>query len=100
MAHCEAQGDRIALIDPPLFDSQPDVIDFGEIQSWRRRFDFSYAALYYPWLLVYDPLARGVTGDRAVLPSGHVAGLIARTDLESGVHRPPANAELRLGRTR
>ena len=29
----------------------PDLID------WRNQFDAKYAALYYPWLQVPDPLA-------------------------------------------
>jgi hypothetical protein len=41
--------------------------------------------MYYPWLVV------GQGGERVVPASGHVAGLIARTDLSQGVHRAPAN---------
>jgi phage tail sheath protein FI len=44
--------------------------------------------MYYPWLVT------GEAGDRLVPPSGHVAGLIARTDLSQGVHRAPANHAL------
>jgi uncharacterized protein len=82
--HCEEQRDRIALLDPP----GPDV-DVGQIQAWRARFDSKYAALYHPWVLVFDPLTAGRV--RAVPPSGHVAGVCARTDLTIGVHNAPAN---------
>lgn len=51
--------------------------------------DTSYAAQYYPWIWVYDPYSRD---DVVIPPTGHVAGIIARTDLEQGVHKPPANA--------
>jgi phage tail sheath protein FI len=95
VAHCEAQSDRIALIDPPVLSAQADVVDIGEIQSWRQRFDSKYAALYYPWMLVYDPLRLHGQVVRAIPPSGHVAGIFARTDIETGVHKAPANAELR-----
>jgi phage tail sheath protein FI len=90
VAHCEDQRDRIALLDPPLGNS--GVLDVGRIQAWRARFDSSYAAMYYPWVLVYGPTRTGLV--RAVPPSGHVAGIYARTDLAAGVHRPPANQEL------
>jgi phage tail sheath protein FI len=74
-------GYRVALLDPPEASLSIDAI-----QTWRQRFDTSYAALYYPWLVISD-----TTGARNVPPSGHVAGLIARTDLSSGPHRAPAN---------
>jgi Bacteriophage tail sheath protein len=87
--HCEKLRDRIALIDPPTLDA-----DIGDVQSWRQRFDSSYAALYYPWTLVYDPLHLAGAVVRAIPPSGHVAGVYARTDLGPGVHAAPANVEL------
>ncbi|MET0341101.1 MAG: hypothetical protein ABW252_08860, partial [Polyangiales bacterium] len=59
----------------------------------RRETDSSYAAAYYPWLLVVDPFQR--EGPLcAVPPSGCMAGVYARTDLTLGVHRPPANVPL------
>jgi len=94
VAHCEKRKDRIALIDPPLRPAQSDAADLGEIQSWRERFDSTYAALYFPWLLVYDPLHVAGAIVRAVPPSGHVAGAYAHTDLTAGVHVAPANDEL------
>ena len=86
VAHCEERRDRIAILDAP-----PST-DLGQIQAWRARFDSKYAALYYPWVLVHEPRARALV--RAVPPSGHVAGVYARVDIESGVHRAPANEEL------
>lgn len=44
-------------------------------------------ALYFPW--VHVPQAGGST--RPVPPCGHVAGMIARTDRQAGVFKPPAN---------
>jgi phage tail sheath protein FI len=89
--HCETLRDRIAVLDPPLQPGQADLVDLGEIVAWRQRFDSKYAALYYPWLLVYDPLRLGGEVVRAIPPSGHVAGIFARTDLREGVHKAPAN---------
>jgi uncharacterized protein len=76
---CENLKDRFALLDlPPLKDIE-------EVRKWRRRYDSSYAALYYPWI--------GLSGqERAHMPpSGHVAGIVARCDTEVGVHKAPAN---------
>ena len=84
--HCEQLHDRVALLDPP-FDA-----DIGEVESWRARFDSKYAALHYPWVLVYDADSPSLV--RALPPSGHVAGVCARVDLSLGVWVAPANQEL------
>ena len=90
VAHCEKLRDRMALLDPPNF--RPT--ERGEIETWRRRFDTKYAALYFPWITVLDPQnPRALTRD--LPPSGHVAGIWARSDLAVGVHKAPANEELR-----
>lgn len=88
--HCERMKDRIALLDPPNFNAAQRA----EIESWRRRFDSSYAALYYPWIVVVDPAPRGSNIVRAIPPSGHVLGIYARSDRNTGVHKAPANEEL------
>lgn len=47
-----------------------------------------YAAFYYPRIVIREP----VSGQRAVVPpSGHIAGVWARTDATRGVHKAPAN---------
>ncbi len=46
-----------------------------------------YAATYFPWLVTVDP----VTGAQVTTPpSGHLAGVWARTDGTRGVHKAPA----------
>lgn len=87
VAQCIRQRDRTAIIDPPDLQSRE------ALQSWRNSAPGSaFAAVYHPWLLVADPDAPGDT--LLVPPSGHVAGLYARTEAEDGVHRAPANREL------
>ncbi len=58
------------------------------------RDETGYGASYGPWLVVENPLSTGPY-DRYVIapPSGHVAGVIAHTDLRAGggVHKAPAN---------
>jgi uncharacterized protein len=106
--YCEQQQRCIALLDPPVqpgggrnelgpygvMAGAPTVLTVAEIQSWRRRFDSKYAALYYPQVLVYDPLKLGGQVVRAIPPCGHIAGIFARVDSQVGVHRAPANEEL------
>ncbi|KIF75176.1 tail protein [Streptomyces sp. 150FB] len=89
IAHCELMGDRLAVIDPP------PGLNARQIQVWRQEtagYDSKYAALYYPWIKVFDP-ASGQT--QMVPPSGHVAGIWARNDFERGVHKAPANEVVR-----
>ncbi|MFD5753286.1 phage tail sheath family protein [Streptomyces sp. NPDC127033] len=89
IAHCELMGDRLAIIDPP------PGLNARDIRVWRREtsnYDSKYAALYYPWIKVFDP-AGGKT--RLIPPSGHVAGIWARNDFERGVHKAPANEVVR-----
>ncbi|HSF43592.1 MAG TPA: phage tail sheath subtilisin-like domain-containing protein [Thermoanaerobaculia bacterium] len=95
VAHCETLHDRVALLDPPRFEETDEASSLGAVQAWRARFDSSFAALYYPWVRVADPRARHGGLTRELPPSGHVAGLVARTDLAAGVHKAPANEELR-----
>lgn len=90
---CEMQKRCIALLDPPV-QAQGVVLSVEQIQAWRQRFNSKYAALYYPQLLVYDPLKLGGQLVRAIPPCGHVAGMFAHVDSETGVHRAPANEEL------
>jgi phage tail sheath protein FI len=89
IAHCELLSDRVAIIDPP------PGLNSQQIKEWRSEYagyDSKYAALYWPWLQVMDP----VSGNRVNLPpSGHVAGVWTRNDDTRGVHKAPANEVLR-----
>jgi hypothetical protein len=88
IGHCERLKDRIAVLDPRPEDRNPQAV-----VDWRRPLDSSYAALYYPWLRVPDPLRLDGTL-RTIPPSGHIAGLYARVENSSGPHQPPANERL------
>jgi phage tail sheath protein FI len=90
IAHCERQGDRVAIIDAP-----PDLTP-QEVKKWRMDvagYDSNYAALYYPWIQVMDPVTNQPIN---IPPSGHVAGIWGRNDATRGVHKAPAN-EVVLG---
>jgi len=86
ITHCEQLKDRFAILDPQ------DDLDIEGIQAFRERFDTKYAALYYPWVVVNDPSTSQFV---ETPPSGHIAGIYARTDTERGVHKAPANAVIR-----
>lgn len=89
---CEAKNDRFALLDPTPAMAEDTAQGVALALEWRSRFDTRNAALYFPWLVVADPL--GVAPTRRVPPCGHVAGLAAQLDLSIGVHRAPANRVL------
>lgn len=97
IAHAEKYRYRIAVVDPARGSSLSDV------RSFRSRFDSKHAALYYPWIEIADPDAPAVAGQPAgkllLPPSGFIAGIYARSDVERGVHKAPAN-ELVRGLTR
>jgi uncharacterized protein len=88
-AHCELMGDRMAILDPP------PGLGPQQVKEWRVEkagYDSKYAALYYPWISVFDP----ATGrNQLVPPSGHMAGIWARNDDTRGVHKAPANEVVR-----
>lgn len=94
LAHCESLRDRVAVLDPPYGTAADPRRGLSPVRAWRRRFDSSFGALYYPWAMVSDPLRLGGAPARPIPPSGHVAGYIARSDLAIGVHKAPANGAL------
>ena len=90
IAHAERRrAYRIAVIDAP-----PDRIP-GDIRQDRGKIDSKYAALYYPWVVVANPLAvpgrDDIPKEIALPPSGFVCGIYARNDSLRGVHKAPAN---------
>ncbi|HVL99047.1 MAG TPA: phage tail sheath subtilisin-like domain-containing protein [Egibacteraceae bacterium] len=89
IAHCELMGDRIAILDPP------PGLNAQQIREWRvdkAGYDSKFAALYWPWIKVFDP----ASGDNVfVPPSGAMAGIWGRNDDTRGVHKAPANEVVR-----
>lgn len=82
--HCETAGDRFAILDSRLGDSNDDVWE-----QWSA-IDGKNGAIYYPWVKVH-----GFGGGTVLVPpSGYVAGVYSRTDGARGVHKAPANEVL------
>lgn len=93
LGHAENLKYRIAIVDGP------ENASLNEIRKFRGRFDSKYGAIYHPWIEVLDPLerpAQGAPPRRLKLPPcGFVAGIYARSDIERGVHKAPANEVIR-----
>ena len=87
VAHCENLGSRFAILDLP-----PDKTKVQDVLAYRDIFDTSYAAMYNPWVQVFDPLEKR---NIFIPPSGSIAGVYARSDNTRGVEKAPANEVLR-----
>jgi phage tail sheath protein FI len=119
LAHCERLGDRVAILDSvaEITDSEPltrvatvgvpKPADGGDADGGKkpvakaptggepaglRPRQSDYGTFYAPWIVVRDPLSGDVV---STPPSGHVAGVWARTDGTRGVHKAPANEPIR-----
>jgi phage tail sheath protein FI len=92
ITRCENNKYRFAVLDSPSGLAQMGTIDprSGLVPPGGRA--TQYAAFYYPWIRVLD----AETGARKfVPPGGHVIGIYARTDIERGVFKAPANEIVR-----
>jgi len=89
VAHCEGLRNRFGILDS-VMDANPH--DQIETQRESVTSELGYVALYYPWIVALNPK----TGNNDTWPpSGHIAGCYARTDAQRGVHKAPANANIR-----
>jgi len=96
-----SQLDRLVLLDVPSDQSGKTLTPAGAL-AWTEavlpaRSDSASrraAAVYYPGLLVPDPLGGLTAPLRTLPPSGHVAGVISRLDRERGAYITPANVVL------
>ena len=92
--HCEDLGDRFAILDgvqdkDPLKPGNPLLTQRAGLLSVN-----GFGALYWPWIVIRDP--GSTTGQTIpVPPSGHIAGIMARCDSTVGVHKAPANEQIR-----
>jgi phage tail sheath protein FI len=82
ITHCERMRYRIAVLD------SVNTHALSEVRAYRAGVDSTYAALYYPWVQLLDPITEAEIN---LPPSGFVAGIYARNDIERGVHKAPAN---------
>jgi len=85
VAHCEKAKDRFAIIQSSRNDASNLSDLFPDVDS-------KYAGLYMPWINVPDPLTNS---EKLIPPGGYIAGIYARSDVERGVHKAPANEAVR-----
>jgi phage tail sheath protein FI len=88
ISHCAQQGNRMAILDPP------PGMTVQQVKEWRSdvaMYDSAFAAMYYPWIKVENLGATNGQREVFVPPSGHIAGVWARTDETRGVWKAPAN---------
>jgi phage tail sheath protein FI len=88
LSHCETMQDRFAILDAAKGLAPTDANLFSQRNNVNSK--RGYAAFYYPWIVINDPLS--LTGDTLLVPpSGHLAGIYSRVDTQRGVHKAPAN---------
>ena len=77
-------GDRFIILVVPQGSDAQEAVDFLRIDIAQYT---AFAAMYWPWVKVADPLAD----NRPVVfpPLGHIAGIYARTDSQRNVGKAP-----------
>ena len=86
ITHCENNRFQFLILDSLQRQAQVSQIDPRSTRATQ------YAAFYYPWIKVFEPISGA---RKMVPPGGHVAGIYARTDIERGVFKAPANEIVR-----
>ena len=87
IVHAEQMKYRIAVLD------SGDGQSVADVRAMRAQFDSEYAALYYPWVTILDPVTRKEIN---LPPSGFVTGIYARNDINRAVYKAPANEVVNL----
>nr|MCL4500214.1 phage tail sheath subtilisin-like domain-containing protein [Chloroflexota bacterium] len=92
VAYAEARKDLLYIAETPVYLEPTDAVNFRKGQGFytHAAFNSSYAALYYPWLEITDPLTNT---KKLIPPTGTVAGCIARSDEKTGVWYAPAGID-------
>jgi len=105
IAHCSQTPNRFAVLDgaqEPVDAGDPPVSptdDTSKLLTTVKAVSSAagaFAGVYWPWVVADDPAAAATAAVRTITvpPSGHVAGIIARSDTRYGVHKAPANEEV------
>ncbi|MDE7243025.1 MAG: phage tail sheath subtilisin-like domain-containing protein [Oscillospiraceae bacterium] len=84
---CENRKSCFAILDIPQ-----ELKKTNDVANFRDMYDSTYAAMYHPWLEMFD---GGAKRTAYFPPSGAMAGIYARSDNERGVHKAPANEIVR-----
>lgn len=87
ISHAQRMRYRIAVVDAG------EAMTVTDVRAMRAQFDSSWAAFYYPWVQILDPITNQ---PKFMPPSGFVAGIYARNDINRAVWKAPANEVVTL----
>jgi phage tail sheath protein FI len=92
IAYAESRRDLLFIADTPIHLEPLEAVDFRKGQGMysHAAFNSSYAALYYPWLEISDPVT---SRNKLVPPCGAIAGCMARSDEKTNVWIAPAGID-------
>jgi hypothetical protein len=92
LTYCEGRKDCFFVADVPKGKTPQEALAYKQAQTpfSGNPFNSSFGALYYPWILVDDPVTGG---QKLFPPSGAIAGSYSGTDVRRGVHKAPAGTE-------
>ena len=87
--YCANRGDCMYVGHTPAARDEDGAKSFGQVYRGAK----VYGALYWPWIVVQDPIGVGPNPTRTIPPSGHVVGVYARIDQTRGIWKAPAGDE-------
>lgn len=93
LTYVEGRGDCFAILDTPMAQTITGARTFVKATA---NLASEYAGIYYPWVIVPDPIGAGNNPLKTVAPSGHVMGAFARIDSSIGVWKAPAGLDAKL----
>jgi hypothetical protein len=89
-----AQRRAMLIIDPPPSLSPSNVATASNLPALNTSDQKRASAVFYPWIKAGHPLKPGITDEFP--PSGAIAGVFARTDVQRGVWKAPAGVDAGL----
>lgn len=89
-SYVDGRKDCFAIVEVPFAKGVMDAVKYKTVDA---NLSSPNLALYYPWLVISDPIGVGANPTKVVPPSGHIMGVFARTDNERGVFKTPAGVD-------
>lgn len=93
ISYCENRGDCFAVLETPL---GLNPVQAEEYVTTTANLASEYSAIYYPNIKVVDHIGLGKNPMKVVPPSGHIMGVMARTDAKQGVWKAPAGVDCKV----
>ena len=92
-AYATNRADNLALLDSPLGSLPANMVT---LIGSSPAILFSYAAMYYPWVMVPDPIGAGYNPTKLIPPCGPVLGAYVASDKSRGFYKAPAGTSTKL----